>query len=488
MKKFRYDGVVWFLFSFYFLLFSYLSITRHLSLHSTYLDLGLESQIVWNTSQGRFLETSFGQEGRLISALSFHVSPVSLLLSPFYWIKPDPIVLLLLQTFVLSLGGLPVFWLSLKVTGSTLISLALLAAYFLYPPLQFSNLSDFHPQTLATPILLFAFWFLFNKDFKKFYLAVLLGLSAKENIALVFSLLSFYMIFGMKEVKRGILLLIVSLFWFVSSVYLIMPYLSGGQMGAFGRYEYLGKTPIEAVWTLLSKPFLAFQLLFITAKIKYVFHLLVSVGFLPLLAPGYLLLSASEFFLNLFSSYNPQWQVKFHYTAAITPIIFIAAIFGVRNLGQVLRSASMIRIIEAKSQPGVTKTVISLYLVGISLLWNIVHSPSPLSYKFDRRVYQITKETQEALRVLSAIPTRASISAMNNLGPHLSTRRYLYNFPTNFERADFVIADPKMPYESFDLAQVSSDQFESYFKRLKDNKNYRQTVNLERLIVFERIK
>src|SRR3990167_8103915 len=97
-------GLICFLFGFYFLLFSYLSITKHLSLHSTYLDLGLESQIVWNTSQGRFLETSFGPQGSLISALSFHVSPISALLSPLYWIWADPIVLLLLQTFVLSLG------------------------------------------------------------------------------------------------------------------------------------------------------------------------------------------------------------------------------------------------------------------------------------------------------------------------------------------------------------------------------------------------
>lgn len=472
------NSFVWFLLSFYFLLFSYLSITKHLSLHSTYLDLGLESQIVWNTSRGRFLETSFGPQGRLISALSFHVSPISVLISPFYWIWSDPMVLLLLQTLVLALGGLPVFWLSLKVTGSSLVSLALLAAYFLYPPLQYSNLSDFHPQTLSTGILLFSFWFLFKKDFKKFYVTVLLGLLVKENVALIFSFLSLYMIFGMREMWKGIALLIVSLSWFVFSVYLIMPFFSGGSMGAFGRYEYLGKTPLEAVWKLLSKPLLAFQLFFVTAKIKYIFHLLISVGFLPFLAPWYLLLSASEFFLNLFSSYNPQWQVKFHYTAAITPFIFISAIFGARKL---------LNFLNNRNFKGSTYLV-SFYLVIAALTWNIIHSPSPINYKFDRLVFAQSSTSREITKILGEIPPEASVSAMNNLGPHLSTRRYLYNFPTNFELADFVIVDPKMPYESFDLAQVEVKQFGDYFRRLKDNNNYRQTVNLERLNVFERIR
>lgn len=471
-------GLIFFLFSFYFLLFSYLSITKHLSLHSTYLDLGLESQIVWNTSKGRFLETSFGHEGSLISALSFHVSPISALLSPFYWIWSDPITLLLLQTFVLSLGGLPVYWLALKVTESPLVSLVLLSSYFLYPPLQYSNLSDFHPQTLSTTILLFSFWFLFNKDFRKFYLTVLLGLFVKENIALVFSLLSFYVIFGMREVKKGAVLLIVSLFWFVFSVYLIMPSLSGGSMGAFSRYEYLGKTPLEAVWTLLSRPFLGFQLLFITAKVKYIFHLLVSVGFLSLLAPGYLLLSASELFLNLFSSYNPQWQVKFHYTAAVTPFIFISSIFGIRKLLNFFNNRNFKGSIY----------LVSFYLIFVAFSWNMIHSPSPINYKFDRLLFAQSTTSRQIIKILREIPPEASVSAMNNLGPHLSTRRYLYNFPTNFELADFVIIDPKMPYESFDLAQVKVEQLENYLKVLKDGKTYRQTVNLERLSVFKRVK
>lgn len=72
------------LITFYFLLFTYLSLQRHRSFHSTYLDLGLEAQSVWNTNQGRFLRVSFGPNGEEISALSYHVSPIMVLLAPQY--------------------------------------------------------------------------------------------------------------------------------------------------------------------------------------------------------------------------------------------------------------------------------------------------------------------------------------------------------------------------------------------------------------------
>lgn len=473
----------------YFLVFSSLSILKHLSLHSTYLDLGLESQVVWNTTQGRFLEASFGPSGELISALSFHVSPISLFLAPFYWLFSDPIVLLIAQTLVLSLGGLPIFWLARKVTGSSVLAFAILVSYLLYPPLEYSNLSDFHPQTLATTIILFSFWYLYNRNFRNFYFWMFLGLLVKENISLLYAALGLYLIFVMRERRRGIFVFLISIFYFLSALYFLMPYFSGGTMGALGRYQYLGTSPREIIWHLLSRPTETLGILLMPPKIKYLFHLLVSVGFLPILAPGYLLLAASEFFLNLFSVYNPQWQVKFHYTAAITPFIFIAAIFGVGKLRRSLRHTTSLYSNVVKRETGGNwwECLLSIYLVLISLLWNILHSPSPLFYKFDPNIYRVTKETEAVRRVLKRIPPEASVSAMNNLGAHLAQRRFLYRFPINYDKADYIVVDPRLPSESFDLSQIDFKEFKKIIEEVRVSQNYRQVVDLERLLVFEKI-
>ena len=464
--------------AFYFLVFSSLSILKHLSFHSSYLDLGLESQIVWNTSQGRFLESSFGPAGQIVSALSFHVSPISALLVPFYWIWSDPIVLLLIQTAALALGGLPVFWLSRKVTGSRLVSISLLIAYFFYPPLQYSNLSDFHPQTLATPILLFAFYFLYNRSYKGFWLMMVLALMTKENISLVTMALSIYIILVVKARRLGIILFILSLAWFITSLYFIMPFFSGGSLGAFGRYEYLGKTPVQAVWRILTNPGQTLGILLVTDKLKYIFHLLVSVGFLSLAAPAYLFLALSEFFLNLFSSYNPQWQVRFHYTAAITPFIFVSAVFGAQRIMMLLERRKI-------AHPSF---FLSFYLLLLSIFWNITHSPSPINNRFDRSLFMVDQRSQKASEYLRKIPSSSSVSAMNNLGAQLSTRRFLFRFPMNYREVDYVVVDPKMPEESFDLSQVTPDDFEVYLRDLRSDPRFRLSVDLERLYVFEKIR
>lgn len=479
MRSFSKQSVILFVLIFaYFIVFSALSVLKHLSLHSSYLDLGLESQVIWNTSQGRIMETSFGPNGELISALSFHVSPVSILLTPLYWIWSNPIILLIFQTAALALGGLPIFWLARKVIGGKLLPFSLLISYLLYPPLQYSNLSDFHPQTLATPIILYSFWFLYSKRLHFFWLSFILGILVKENVSLIYLSLGIYAYFTFKNKALGIIVSTISATWFLLSVYAILPAFSGGKMGALGRYEYLGTNPFSIMWSLISNPLNTLKILIVKPKLMYISHLLISAGLLPLMSPVYLLIAGSEFFLNLFSAYNPQWQIKFHYTAAITPFIFISTVFGVNKLYNFLNAKKVYR----------PKILIAFYFLAISVLWNIAHSPSPLFYKFDSGVYKLTEHTNKTLQSLSTIPKDASVSAMNNLGAHLSSRRFLYRFPINYQLADYVVVDPTLPLESFDLSQVSQEDFNKYMEKLRQDENYIITTNLERLTIFEKIK
>ena len=54
---------------------------------------------------------------------------------------------------------LPVFWLARKHTGDERArGFTLSLTYLLYPAVQFGALNDFHPVTLAVPLLLFMSW------------------------------------------------------------------------------------------------------------------------------------------------------------------------------------------------------------------------------------------------------------------------------------------------------------------------------------------
>lgn len=457
--------VLIFLIVLYNLIFFGLSLSRHLSLNSTYLDLGLESQAVWNAAQGRWFETSFGPKGGVVSALSYHVTPIILFLAPLYKLFPSPVTLLLLQTITVSLGSLAVYLLAKKILDSVQLALVFSATYLLYPPLQYANLSDFHYVTLATTSLLFVFYFMLGKRWRLFYLSLVLSVFTKENVALVASFLGLYLLLVLKEKKKGIVIFLLFTIYFLLSVFYLMPVLGGGS-GAVGRYGYL----------VQMSPSKLPDLLFNVDKIKYLFHLLISVGFLPLFSPLQLIPALSEFGLNLFSSYNPQWQVKFHYTAAITSFIFVSAIYGARRLKIFLES----RRIRNPS------LLITLLLVIPALTWSFLHSPAPWNLKFDPLKYQETKETNEALQILKLIPTGASVSAMNNLGPHLAHRRFLYRFPIKALEADYVIVDPSVVGKDFDLSQIETHDYQEKLLEMERYGRFKKVFASGRLLVYRR--
>ena len=89
----------------YFLLYSVLSVLRHVTYHSFGPDLGIFDQVFWNTTQGRFFESTMSLvQAQPHSYLADHFSPVYLLLLPFYALVPRPETLLVIQTLFLALG------------------------------------------------------------------------------------------------------------------------------------------------------------------------------------------------------------------------------------------------------------------------------------------------------------------------------------------------------------------------------------------------
>src|SRR5512139_2688593 len=175
--------VAWGMVLAYIVTFTWLAILRHAAFDSSGFDLGIYDQVVWNTLHGRpFFYTTTGQP---LLHLSNHASPILLLVAPFYLIYSGPEMLLFLQTAVIGLGGLPLFWLAREKLESDLAGLSLLAAYLLFPALEVVTLSDFHPPALATGFLMYAFYFLEKRRAGWFLLFAVLAMACKEQISLL---------------------------------------------------------------------------------------------------------------------------------------------------------------------------------------------------------------------------------------------------------------------------------------------------------------
>ena len=109
--------------------------------------------------------------------------------------------LLILQSFVIAFGALPVFWIARKRLGeqgnSRQIEWAgvlFAAMYLLFPSLQAANLAEFHAVTFVPLFILMMYHFGTNKNWGPFALFAFLTLMVKEEIALLVFMLSAWLV------------------------------------------------------------------------------------------------------------------------------------------------------------------------------------------------------------------------------------------------------------------------------------------------------
>src|SRR5690348_5743654 len=138
---------------------SYQTLLRYDTFQATAFDLGNMDQVLWNTIHGRLFQFTnqaidwYGPPTRL----AIHFEPVILPLSLLYVFHADPRILLVFQTLVLVTGAVPVFLITRKYLRDWPLLAAFMAgAYLLSPALLGLNIFDFHPVSLATPLLLYA--------------------------------------------------------------------------------------------------------------------------------------------------------------------------------------------------------------------------------------------------------------------------------------------------------------------------------------------
>ena len=318
---------------------SHQAILRYDTFKATAFDLGNMDQVLWNTIHGRLFQFTnqaidwYGPPTRL----AVHFEPIILPLSLLYVFHADPRILLVFQTLALVSGALPVFLLTRKYLPELPILAALMAtAYLLSPALLGLNIFDFHPLALATPLLLYAVLALTYKRYVWFLVACVLAAACKEDVPLTIALFGILVVWKYKLPRLGIVLIVGGILWSLLAFKVIIPHFyPGAQANNFWyRYEALGSSPGAAIVNALTHPWLLFTTFITLNRLYYLAGLVRSVGFLPLLAPEWLLPAIPALAENLLSTDPNLFSGVFHYNAAIIPFVMLAAIHGTRRLIQ----------------------------------------------------------------------------------------------------------------------------------------------------------
>jgi len=417
----------------YVSIFSVLTVSKHDALETSAFDLGVYDQAVWNTSRGRpFLATDNEGVGTDL-LLGDHVEPILIPISLLYLIYQSPKVLLILQTVVLTLGALPVFWLAQENLGSYPAALIFAAVYLLFPALESANEFDFHPVTLAPPLLLYAFYFLQKRNYKAFAGLALLAMSCKEDVPLLIFMMGFYIFFFQRDRRVGALIALGGALWFYVAMFAIIPYFNPeGKSYYFSYYDHLGNNSAEMVRTLFTRPAVILHSLLKASNLIYLRDLLIPVAFTSLFSPQTLLLGAPSLLVNLLSQYGPMSQLnRFHYGAPLVPFVVISSIYGTGFLARM--TSKWLNLPQKRAIHCLTGLVLVC-----SLIYHYFYGFTPLARHF--HLYRVTDHDRLGEELAALVPQEAAVSAHWKLNPHLSEREKIVMFP-RIEDADYIFLD-----------------------------------------------
>jgi len=413
----------------YVFIFAGLAFNQHAALRTHKSDLGQMDLAIWNTSHGRFVETL--KQDALSTRLTDHVEPIFILVGTVFWLWDDVRAILLLQAVAIALGAIPLFALARNKLGEPL-ALGVSAAYLLNPSLQSATLTEFHAIPLAVPLILWAFWAIDARRWRQFLIAALLVAAVKEEAALLAAGLGVWamwrVVISPQKTKRGLIIgaavTIAALFWFVLATFVIVPAYGAeihrtAQSVYFERYGALGNSPLSIVKSIFTRPGLVWSVASEPARVRYLLTLFAGFGFLSVFGLDVLLLSLPVLLANLLSAYPAQYYGDFHYTAPLIPYFAVAAIYGVGRLLRFFRTTTL--------RPKLMATIVLIWLLGWSGYVYVQMGRGPLASGYDRA--PITAHDRLLDRFLAQIPPAAPVSATAALHPHLSHRRFIYQFP-----------------------------------------------------------
>jgi uncharacterized membrane protein len=361
---------------------------------------------------------------------------------PLYAVQPSATTLLVIKSFALAFGALPLYFVARTELNNKKMGLLFALLYLLYPALQASNWFDFQPQAFL-PLLLFSSYYFFNiNKWKSYFFSVTLALMVEEHISIIIFVISAFMFISdwrmflpalknrrVNKALISVVVMIICMVWFISAVYAKGAFPINEQFiaryKATDTFSVLGVKgdPLLLPIYVLTNPQHIMDALMYDYVIKF-FYMILLFGpllFLPFkdkLIFGIFALLAPF----LLSNYWPYYTLGAHYPLYILPVIFMAAIYGLKKLHSttqmtMLKTALIVTILFVASTSPISPISSPFGAAKERILWYPDINFSPNAH------------TESLHTLLQLIPPEASVLTQNHLFPHVSNRLNAYVIP-----------------------------------------------------------
>lgn len=396
------------------LVFARLGVQRHRTFGTWAFDLGIYDQGFWLVSRGQSFVTVRG-----LDFWGHHVNLIAYAFAPFYWLGAGPEFLIAVQAAALGAGAIPTYLIARDRIGSEWVGFAFAATYLLYAPIQWIAWANFHPEALVVTPLLFAWWFATQRRWLGTYVSLVIALSTREDTALAVLVMGVVLWWMMRRDTRRDQLLAIGVAalgaaWYVVATRLVIPAFNQGQQPFYIGYFYgaYGSDTVEIAETILRRPDRVVSDATQPDRLRFYRDLLLPWGGLPLGGLAQLAMAGPQMLASVIGASPYARSIRYQYTAVMIAPIVIASIEAARWLWRY----------------SIVRRFLVPWLLVCAYVTNVAWSPSPIAAQSE--VWGSTSPRHEIMReAVDMVPDDAAVTATYQLGPHLSHREQIYDWP-----------------------------------------------------------
>jgi len=462
--------------------FARLGVQRHDTFGTWAFDLGIYDQGFWLVSRGQSFVTVRG-----IDFWGHHVNLIAVAFAPFYWLGAGPAFLITVQAAALGAGAIPTYLIARDRLKSPWVALAFAGVYLMYAPIQWIAWANFHPEALVVTPLLFAWWFAINHRWRAFFVSIVLALSMREDTALavfVMGLVLWWMLRGdepsdRRNQRMALAASALGVVWYVVCTRFVIPAFNQGQQPFYIGYFYgsYGSDTVEIAETIVTRPDRVVSDATQPDRLRFYRDLLLPWGGLPLGGLLQLAMAGPQLLASVIGSSPYARSIRYQYTAVMIAPIVIASIEA---------SAWMWRY-------RFVRRFLVPWMLVCAYVTNVAWSPSPIGTESE--VWGQPVGRHDSMRAaIALVPDDASVTATYTLGPHLSHREQIYDWPNPWVPSYWgnddtykLPAPSEIEYIVIDRQQVGPEQQELLAELVAPGGEFEVLLDVDDVVVGRRV-
>lgn len=371
-------------------LYSTLSIVRHMNFQSGGFDLGLYDQAVWRFAH--FLEPYNTVKERML--FGDHLVLTLPFFGILFYMWEDVRMLLIAQAVIISFSAIPIYSIAKKRLSTDTGALCIAVVYSLFYGIQYGVYFDFHPVIIGVALISWLAYFWETGKTKLFWVTFCLTLITQENMGLAAFCLAALFIFRKGFRRRAVFVGLFGIGYSLAASKII----AGFSPVGFQYWPQFPGSMTEAVTRLFDSP----------EKQQVWLYSYASFAFLPIFSPGALiavLIDLSQYFVTG-AEFSRMWSPFMHHRAILAPFLALGTIDVIGYL---------------KTKKTYAAIGVLIVALGVQYFFHL-----PLNKLTKTEYWKQESWMTDTRKMLALVPKNVSIAAQQNLVPHLSHRIEIY--------------------------------------------------------------